>query len=92
MVIPTVLENWEVSWYHHYLQHPGHTCLEETLHTAMKCKGMRHTIWSHVKNCGTCQVNECHKHKCGKLPPKLVIANSWEALCVDLIGPFTLKG
>ena len=30
MVIPKVLWNQAVSWYHHYLQHPGHTCLEET--------------------------------------------------------------
>ena len=27
-----------------------------------------------------------------KLPTKLVITNPWEALSVDLIGPYTLKG
>ena len=53
---------------------------------------MRRTIRSHVKNCCTCQVNKQHKHKYRKLPAKLVITNSWEALCVDLIGPYTLKG
>jgi hypothetical protein len=26
------------------------------------------------------------------LPPKLVITTPWRALCVDLIGPYTLKG
>ena len=26
------------------------------------------------------------------MPTKLVITNPWEALCVDLIGPYTLKG
>ncbi len=31
-------------------------------------------------------------HKYGKLPAKLVITDPWEALCVDLIGPYTLKG
>jgi hypothetical protein len=30
MVIPKVLQHRAVSWYHHYLQHPGHICLEET--------------------------------------------------------------
>jgi len=35
MVIPTVLQNQSVCWYHHYLQHPGHTHLEETLHSAI---------------------------------------------------------
>ena len=36
--------------------------------------------------------NDTHKHKYGKLPTKLVITNPWEALCVNLIGPYTLKG
>ena len=27
-----------------------------------------------------------------KQPTKLVITNPWEALCVDLIGPYILKG
>ena len=52
---------------------------------------MRNTIRSHVKNCCICQVNKQHKHKYGKLPAKLVITNHWEALCVDLIRPYTLK-
>ena len=63
MIIPKVLQCRVVSWYHHYLQHPGHTCLEETLHTAMYVKGMRNIIQSqHVKTCCTCQVNKRHKH------------------------------
>jgi hypothetical protein len=35
MVIPKVLQFRVVSWYHHFLQHPGHTHLEEMLHTVM---------------------------------------------------------
>ena len=27
-----------------------------------------------------------------KLPPKLVLKIPWEALCVDLIGPYTIEG
>jgi hypothetical protein len=30
--------------------------------------------------------------KYGHLPPKNVITVPWRALCVDLIGPYTLKG
>eukprot|EP00804_Cyclotella_cryptica_P026179 CCRYP_009768-RA/>CCRYP_009768-RA protein AED:0.35 eAED:0.24 QI:0/0/0/1/0/0/3/0/398 len=92
MVIPKVLQNRAVSWKHHYLQHPRHTRLEEMLHIAIYWKGMRRTIRSHVKNCCICLVNKRHKHKYGKLPTKLVITNPWEALCVDLIGPYSLKG
>ncbi len=91
MANPVALQNSAVSWYHHYLQHPGHTRLEETLHAAMYWKGMRRTIRNHVKNCCICQVNKQHKHKYGKLPAKLVITNPWEVLCVDLIGPYTLE-
>ena len=40
----------------------------------------------------TCQVNKRAKYSYGKLPPKLVLSIPWEALCVDLIGPYTIKG
>ena len=34
LVVPRSLQHHAVSWYHHYLQHPGNTCLEETLKAA----------------------------------------------------------
>ena len=37
-------------------------------------------------------MNKLRNHKYGKLPAKLAITTPWEALCVDLIGPYTLKG
>jgi hypothetical protein len=30
-IIPASLWHRAVRWYHHYLQHPGHSCLEETI-------------------------------------------------------------
>ena len=75
MVLPTALHHRAISWYHHYLQHPGATCLEETLRAAMYWTGMRSTIRKYVKNCHKCQVNKRHKHKYGKLPTKLAIQN-----------------
>jgi hypothetical protein len=50
------------------------------------------TIRKYVKSCRSCQVNKRHSQKYGHLPPKLVITTPWKALCVDLIGPYTLKG
>ena len=44
MVLPTALHHRAISWYHHYLQHPGATRLEETLHAAMYWTGMRSTV------------------------------------------------
>ncbi len=35
LVIPKPLQVHAVKWYHHYLQHPGHTCLVETINTAI---------------------------------------------------------
>ncbi len=91
-MIPTSLRHRAVSWYHHYLQHPGHSHLEETMRSMMYWKGMRTTIWKYVKSCRSCQVNKRHSQKYGYLPPKLVITTPWKALCLDLIGPYTLKG
>jgi hypothetical protein len=44
IIIPTSLRHRGVSWYHHYLQHPGHLCLEETMRSMMYWKGMCTTI------------------------------------------------
>ncbi len=35
LVISKPLQVHAVKWYHHYLQHPGHTCLEETMNAGM---------------------------------------------------------
>jgi hypothetical protein len=57
MIIPKPLQRCAVLWYHHYLQHPGHTRLEETMKATMYWKGMRTTIQSLTKSYRTCQVN-----------------------------------
>jgi hypothetical protein len=94
LMISTSLRHRAVSWYHHYLQHPGHLHLEETMRSMMYWKGMCTTIWRYAKTCQSCQVNKRHSQKYGHLPPNLVITTPWKALCVDLIviGPYTLKG
>ena len=40
MVLPTALRHRAISWYHHYLQHPGATRLKETLRAVMYWKGV----------------------------------------------------
>ncbi len=61
VMIPTSLRHRAVScWYHHYLQHPGHSRLEETMRSMMYWKGMRTTIRRYVKTCQSCQVNKRH--------------------------------
>jgi hypothetical protein len=46
LIIPASLQHRAVSWYHHYLQHPGHSRLEETMRSVMYWKGMQCTIQS----------------------------------------------
>jgi hypothetical protein len=53
---------------------------------------MRTSIWSITKSRRSCQINKKRKLKYGPLLPKTIITVPWGALCVDLIGPYTLKG
>ena len=46
LVIPNNLQHRAISWYHHYLQHPGSTRLEETIRASMYWKGMRHAAYN----------------------------------------------
>jgi hypothetical protein len=92
MIIPKPLQRRAVLWYHHYLQHPGHTRLEETMKATMYWEGMRSTIRSITKSSRSCQVNKKQILKYRHLPSKIVTTIPWWALCVDLIGPYTLKG
>jgi hypothetical protein len=92
MIIPKPLQRCTVLCYHHYLQHPGHTQLEETMKATMYWKGVRSTIRLITKSCRSCQVNKKQKPKYRHLPSKIVITSPWWVLCVDLIGHYTLKG
>jgi hypothetical protein len=58
MIIPKSLQRCAVLWYHHYLQHPGHSRLKKTMKATMYWKGMRTSIWSITKSCRACQVNK----------------------------------
>ncbi len=53
---------------------------------------MCHTIRRYIKSCKSYQINKTHSPKYGLVPPRLVITTPWKALCVELIGPYTLKG
>jgi hypothetical protein len=93
MIIPKPLQRYAVLWFHHYLQHPGHTQLEETMNATIYWKGMRTSIWSTTKSCRACQVNNKKQRlKYGHLLLKTVITIPWRVLCIDHIGPYTPKG
>ena len=70
MVIPKPLQKKAVQWYYHYLQHPGHTRLEETLRATMTFPGLCDLVRRHTKYCRSCQFNKRRKLQYGKLPEK----------------------
>ena len=52
---------------------------------------MRKDIQDFVKKCSICQKNKKQKKKYGHLPEKQAEVDPWNVLCVDLIGPYTIK-
>jgi hypothetical protein len=91
LIIQASLQHRAVSSYHHYLLHPGHLYLKESMRSMMYWKGMHNTIRKYIKSCRSCQINERHSQKYGHVPPKLVIMTPWKVLCVDLIDPYSLE-
>ncbi len=91
LIIPASLSHRAVSWYHHYLQHPGHSRLKEKMRSVMYWKGMCIIIQKYVKSCQSCQINKRHSLKYEYVPSKLFIMTPWRALCIDLVSPYTLK-
>ena len=91
LVIPTSLQTNIVTWYHHYLQHPGHTRLEETIAAAMYWRSLRTDVRRHVKKSKSSQMGKRRKRKYGHLPAKIAETVPWRSVCVDLVGPYTIK-
>ena len=91
LVIPTSMQSNIVAWYHHYLMHPGHTRLEETIAASMYWRSLRSDVRKHVKKNKSSQLGKKRTRQYGKLPPKLAETVPWRSVCVDLIGPYTIK-
>ena len=92
MIIPKDLRRKILDWYHHYLQHPGHDRMYATINATMTWKGQQEAVRRYTNKCPQCQKNKKNAKKYGKMPEKLCVTEPWHTLCVDLIGPYTLKG
>ena len=91
IVIPYILHNDVLHWYHTYLIHPGMDTTE-----GMTCQhfyyiGIRNAVWRKVTNCDTFQHTKRSKIKYGKFPAKKFEKISWKKLCVDLIGSYVIR-
>ncbi len=58
----------------------------------MYWKGLQHSVYIYIKRSHQYQVNKRRQQKCSKLPTKVVVLIPLETLCVDIFGPYTLKG
>ena len=80
-----------LDWYHTRLLHPGHNRTEETVSQHLWWPNLRTQTRQLVKNCLTCQRNK-RKHKTyGHLPAKQAEVKPWDVMCIDLIGPYTIR-
>jgi hypothetical protein len=52
---------------------------------------MRNQITNDVQACPTCQRNKRKVKKYGHLPPKEAEATPWDKMCIDPIGPYTIR-
>jgi len=88
--VPKILWHHVLTWYHHFLCHPGSTRLEMTLSRTMVWPGMSQDCKIFVRVCDTCQRTKKGSKKYGHLPAKKAEDLPWDILCVDLIGPYTV--
>ena len=72
------------------LYHPGETCTENTICEHFDWKGLLKKVHNVCKKCPTCQRAKTTNQKYGKLPPKQAETKTWDTLCVELIGPYTI--
>ena len=88
ILVPASLQMRMVEWCHENLCHPGEDRTEDTIVQHFAWKGVRKTARQLCKTCDACQCMKKKKKKHGKPPPKTAEATPWDALCVDMIGPY----
>ena len=87
-VVPEVPQKRLVQWHHTNLCHPGAMCTEETVVQHFAWENLWKTVKDACGGCPSCQLNICNKKKHACLPEKKDVETaSWNALCLDLIGP-----
>jgi len=73
------------------LCHPGETRMEESIRHHLIWKGLRQDVRKKCRTCHMCQIVKRTKSNYGKLPAKEAESIPWDTLCVDLIGPYTIR-
>jgi Integrase zinc binding domain len=92
IVLPKALQHKAVQYYHAILCHPGQTRTELTMAQHYTWVGMRNTVQQVCERCSSCQLQKAKVQSFGHLPLKKAEEGPWETLCIDLIGPYLIKG
>ena len=72
--------------------HPGHTRLEETIAASMYWRSLRSDVRKHVKKNKSSQLGKKRTHQyMASFSHKVAKTVPWRSVCVDLIGPYTIK-
>ena len=90
MVIPKLLQQRAIDWYHINLCHPGRVRTEETLRQHFTFPRLSQMVAETVKKCPTCQKTKRSYQKYGYLPVKVAESQPWDKVCVDLVGPYNI--
>ena len=91
IVVPKSLRKRMLTWYHETLIHPGINRMERTLQMHFTWPKLHNDVEKICKRCRVCQLTKKTKKKYGHLPPKVAEVTPWDTLCIDLIGPYTVK-
>jgi Integrase zinc binding domain len=91
IVVPKKLQKHITHWYHTVLCHPGINRTEVSIGQHLWWPKMRDQITNFVTQCSICQLNKRQHKKFGELQPKIAETIPWDKLCMDLIGPYTIR-
>ena len=88
---PTSLRMRMLTWYHEMLCHPGQKRLEMTVCQYFTWPGLIPDVKRIINNCYLYKIHKLVLGKYGHLAPKNIDhEHPWHALCVDLIGPYSV--
>jgi len=88
IALPTSLVDRIIHWYHLILGHRGKTSLYETIRRRFFFAGLK--TRAEAYKCGICQRNKALNRQYGHLPERQASLVPWEAVAIDLIGPWKL--
>jgi Integrase zinc binding domain len=91
IIVSISLQHDLIACYHAQLCHPGETQTEQTIQQHFWFPHLHELVHSVCSKCLICPKWKVSHMKYGHLPSKESEAEPWERLCVDLVGPYTIK-